>query len=373
MRSTPGPGAGQAASGPFPVSAAQLTPDWLTEVLRRDGALDARSWVTDLALHELSGGFGQTSDTIRVRLELGGRPPADAPRSLVAKFATADATRRAASVSARLYANEIGFYRDVSPRVRTAVPHCYFADADDRGEFFALLVEDFAHHRAGDETVGASLAEAHRAVAQLASLHGPYWGHAADSGCRPWTMLPLDRVVAAWPVMVETFGDHLPAPVLAMREDFLAAIAALHEWMLQEPTTLVHGDFRLDNLLFDTDPAREGQIVVLDWQAVHTGKGMRDFAYLVAHSMSTPDRRRGEKDLLRAYLDQLAEYGVDYPFDMAWRDYRTSMLYLFSIVLWITGVNVNAHERALRRKRAMVQRASTALIDVDALDLLPFV
>ena len=362
----------QSIQTPFPHTAGDITSEWLTQVLRADGALDSGSWVADLTLHELSAGFGQTSDTIRVNLDLGGDPPVGAPRSLVAKFATTETARRAASVSAHLYANEVGFYRDVSTRLTTTVPHCFFAATDDRGEFFALLVEDFAAHRPGDETVGAALAEAHNAVSQLAALHGHYWGRPTESGCAPSTMLPLDRVVAAWPVMVETFDEFVPAPIIDMKERYLASIPAMHDWMVREPCTLVHGDFRLDNLLFDTDPARKDQIVVLDWQAVHTGKGMRDFAYFVAHSMATGDRRRGEEELLRSYVEQLSAFGVDYPFETAWTDYRIAMLYLFSIVLWITGVNVNTNERALRRKRALVQRACTALLDVDALALLPF-
>jgi hypothetical protein len=354
----------------FPHTAGEITTGWLTEVLRRDHRLDDDSWVAGVAVEDLSVGFGQTSDTTRVRLELGGSPPDGAPRSLVGKFATTEPARRAASVSAHLYENEVRFYRDVSPGLTTAVPHCYLAEIDEQGEFFALLVEDFADHRPGDETVGASLAEARRAVSQMVTLHGPYWGRAAESGARPWTMLPQDRVSAAWPVMVETFGELLPDPVLAMEDRFLASLPALHDRMGAEPCTLVHGDFRLDNLLFD--PAAGDRIVVLDWQAVHTGKGIRDFAYFVAHSVATDDRRAGEEELLRSYLEQLAAFGVDYRFDTAWHDYRVAQLYLFSIVLWITGVNVNSNERALRRKRALVERACAALLDVDALALLPF-
>ena len=249
------------------------------------------------------------------------------------------------------------------------MPHCFVAEIDPRGEFFALLLDDLAGHHPGDETVGASLTQAHQAIAQLATFQGPYWGRAADSGARPWTMLPQDRVTAAWPVMVETFGEFLPAPVIAARDRFLTSIPALHAWMGREPRTLVHGDFRLDNLLFA--PHAE-DVVVLDWQAVHTGRGIRDLAYFVAHSMTTEARRAGEDELLRSYLDRLAGFGVEYRFDTARLDYRIAQLYLFSIVLWITGVNVNSNERALRRKRALVQRASAALLDVDALALLPF-
>ena len=91
----------------------------------------------------------------------------------------------------------------------------------------------------------------------------------------------------------------------AMRPQILDDLAAM-------PHTLVHFDFRADNLFFDTD----GSIVVIDWQAISQGGGVADVGYFVSQNLSTDDRRAHEPELLHAYHDALVANGVsDYSYD----------------------------------------------------------
>ena len=52
-----------------------------------------------------------------------------------------------------------------------------------------------------------------------------------------------------------------------------------------EPTTMIHGDFRADNLFFEPD----GSVAALDFQLIGTGRGAYDLAYFVTQSL---DQRR---------------------------------------------------------------------------------
>jgi hypothetical protein len=74
--------------------------------------------------------------------------------------------------------------------------------------------------------------------------------------------------------------------------------------------------------------------------------------------------------LLARYRERLGGYGIAYPADAAEDDYRVSMLFDFCTVLYIVGVNLNTNERAVRRKRALMERAVTALLDWGAFALL---
>ena len=51
---------------------------------------------------------------------------------------------------------------------------------------------------------------------------------------------------------------------------------------------LVHGDYRLDNLMF---PERGDGVVALDWQTLAIGPPGRDLAYFLATSVLVDDRR----------------------------------------------------------------------------------
>ncbi len=80
--------------------------------------------------------------------------------------------------------------------------------------------------------------------------------------------------------------------------------AAIGRWTVQgrEPFAVVHGDYRLDNLMFG--PSGE-DVSALDWQNVSVGPPGRDLAYFVGTTFEAPERRRHEDALVAAYHESL--------------------------------------------------------------------
>ncbi len=77
-------------------------------------------------------------------------------------------------------------------------------------------------------------------------------------------------------------------------------------WLMAEPKryALMHGDYRLDNMLFDPDRTR---ITVVDWQTMGVGLPGRDLAYFTATSLVPEVRSEIEQDLHRdADVDRAA-------------------------------------------------------------------
>ena len=60
-----------------------------------------------------------------------------------------------------------------------------------------------------------------------------------------------------------------------------------------EPTTMVHGDWRADNLLFEPD----GSVAALDFQLIGTGRGTYDLAYFITQSLDRADAAAHERGL----------------------------------------------------------------------------
>ena len=73
-------------------------------------------------------------------------------------------------------------------------------------------------------------------------------------------------------------------------------------------TSLIHGDFRLDNIIFDSDSLEA--IAVLDWEHSTLGHPIADLAYLCM-------QRRMKRDLFIPGLGDLdiAELGIPYEED----------------------------------------------------------
>lgn len=86
----------------------------------------------------------------------------------------------------------------------------------------------------------------------------------------------------------------------ASQTDDLPEVERLIEWLprtvpAQERTAIVHGDYRIDNLIFAEGEPRV--VAVLDWELSTLGDPLADFTYLLMNWGTEPDGRSGIKGL----------------------------------------------------------------------------
>ena len=103
----------------------------------------------------------------------------------------------------------------------------------------------------------------------------------------------------------------------ASETDTIDAMERLVEWLpahlpAHDETTLVHGDYRLDNLIFH--PTEPRVIGVLDWEIATLGNPLADFAYHVMAWRVSPDEFRGlrEVDIKALGIPDEAAYTAAY-------------------------------------------------------------
>jgi hypothetical protein len=341
----------------------ELTPEWLTGALRAAG-LDGR--VGDVAFAPV--GTGQMSSCYRLSLEYAA---GDVPQSLIAKLPSPDPQVRDAG--ATTYATEVGFYRDVAGTVAVRAPRCYGATVSDDGRSFVLLLEDMSPAEQGDQVAGCSVAEARAAVVNLAGLHGPRWCdpslHAVE-GLAPFGADGADGIGIGFAMMVEPFIERYGTP-----EDDAAVLRAfaphVARWMQGRPErfALVHGDYRLDNLLFATD-AGGPPCTAVDWQLVSVGLPARDLGFFLGTGLRTDERAACERDLVADYHDALTGHGVvDYSFGECWDDYCYG-LFQGPLITVLGAMIATRTERGDEMFAVMMERCCAALRDVGALDRL---
>ena len=161
------------------------------------------------------------------------------------------------------------------------------------------------------------------------------------------------------------FGHVVPEEIKSAKDRFLPAVPEIHKMVGRRTQTIVHGDVRLDNLMFGDD-----QIVLLDW-ALSVSTGLQDVAYLLSQNVQLDERRAHEAELLEHYRTKLAEYGVDYPADKILEDYKVGVLYTFCYAIVIGGTLDPANERGAAFMEQMVERSAATMMDHDILGLLP--
>lgn len=345
-------------------TAESLTPESVTSMLRASGRY-GDIVVSDLTASPI--GTGQMAASYRLELTYA-RPVEHAPASVVAKVASFDEASRQMAAATAAYRREVSFYHRLSGQIATRTPECFYADiADDDVSFIALL-EDLGPANTLDQLTGCGADHAALAIGQAAALHGSSWHRdylreqwlPVES---VWNMLgaAIPQVIAPW---LERFGDYLDTEHVSAVTQLAVDVGTWLE-TLGNHRTLWHGDFRLDNLLFD---ARDGAVpvAVIDWQSVAAAPGIIDVSYFLGNSMVEGDRAKHERDLVTEYYALLKSYGVEnYSFDECWREYQAHAV--FGLVLTIpVSMSVQITERGDAMFGVMARRAADQIIANDS-------
>lgn len=119
------------------------------------------------------------------------------------------------------------------------------------------------------------------------------------------------------------------------------------------PATLLHGDYRLDNLLIG-GPDDDYELAVVDWQGCRTGRAMCDVAYFISGSLEPEIRRLHQDHLLKLYLTTLGECGVTgYTFEQCRSDFRLALLERVSFYVVLSATVDLSSDRAVGLANAM--------------------
>ncbi len=351
-----------------PRTLAGLTPEWLSEAL---DTTVATAQVTTIA--EGEGFMGRLG---RVTLTYGAS--GSGPASLVAKLPTDDPGSVALGQMLRVWEREARFYLDLAPRLPVRTPHCYFADGDPESGIYAMLLEDLSTYEGGDQLTGATPARAEAAVQWLARFHAAEsgGGHAAGLDWLPVTATdPMYQDIgpmleAVWPIFLDKFGALLPPKTAGWIERMVPRWGeSMAEQLL--PPTVMHADFRIDNLFFD-ERSDEIEVIALDWQAIARGEGLYDVAYFIGGSIPTEQRRATERDLVAGYGRTLRELGIDVPGDAELFDhYRRSVLLAMTVGALLMGqLDLTINQRAVDLANCAIERIYTTGADLSVGDLI---
>jgi hypothetical protein len=318
-------------------------------------------------------GTGQTGATYRVSATYS-TPQPGLPNSFAAKLsAQDDEVRERVALG---YRSEVEFYSRIAPRMRIPVPRSFYCDISDDGADVVLLLGDMAPAVQGDQIAGCTEQEARLAVEALAGLHGPSWCDAEWMDLAAIVMpKPGDDDAAkglgdvskmAADIVIDRLGQHISAQD---QETLVAAMSSVTPWLKAEPErfALMHGDYRLDNMLFNPD---RSCITVVDWQTVGIGLPGRDLAYFTGTSLEPAVRADVERGLVETYHRALMAYGItDYDVDTCWRDYRLGAVQVPLLVALGTAF-ASTTDRGDEMMLAMLSRGCQAIRDLDTLELI---
>lgn len=340
-----------------PRSLADVTAAWLAHEL---GA-----HLTAIDVEPIAVGEGFMGQLARVRID----SSADGvPSSVIVKLPTADPGGQFIGQMMRVWEREHRFYREIAPHLRIRVPVAHVNLADPP----CLVLEDLAPAVPGDHVAGATLDQAVAAIDVLARHHAEWFEHPLLPtlewlpGLDDPTILSFpDTFAIGWPMFLDRYAGDLPDRCLRWCERFVEDIPSWIAGHFDEPVTLTHGDFRLDNLFF----ADDGSVAVIDWQLSMRAPGQADFVYFCANNLTVDMRRDHDEDLLHRYVEGLHTGGV--PSDAVTVD-SVRRGYLEGLVFYAVSFGTSlltidpSNERGAALFDALVRRTFSAVDDLDA-------
>ena len=350
-----------------------LTAAWLAAVI-------GTGPIADFSVERI--GTGQMSECYRIRLNYADAnrgAPSNRPESVVLKVAATDPVSRQTGLALGLYEREVRFYGDVAPRLGGPIAPCYHAAVDTSTGVFDLLLGDAGPAVVGDEIAGATVEQARLGVVELGRLHGPLLGDVSLAEA-PWLNreAPLNQamITPLYAGFVDRYGDQIAPEHRVVCERL---VAAFDGYLAQEAQAagpsgqgriqgLVHGDYRLDNMLFGTAGA-DRALTVVDWQTVSWGPALTDLSYFLGCALPTEDRREHYDALLRAYHEAL---GPDAPItldDVAGGVRRQSFFGVMMAI--VSSMLVERTDRGDQMFMTMLRRHCDHVLDTDALSTLP--
>jgi hypothetical protein len=323
---------------------AQATPAWLTDALRRAGALPAGRVVA--VRPRANPAFNSSVTHLDVTYD---RDAPNAPAGLVLKL-NRDGWGEA----------EAGLYRlAIAQAVPSLVP-CYDAAYDPAsGASHCLLLDLSATHAPPTtreqvlalEGVPAAPEQLDGMVDALADFHAHWWDHPAfGTGIlRPPTSFrdaaARAERIAARAAQLRRFADAVgpgvePA-VLRLCERALAGLPALwadrygSRFAQPRDLTLVNGDCYFAQFLCPRDGSA-APTYLLDFQEASVHLPAEDLVFMFATFWTRAQRREGDREmrLIGRYRARLAARGVAYDLDRLLDDYRVGIVYMLFRTIW---------------------------------------
>ena len=308
----------------------EVTPEWLTTVLRTNGHLD-HEHVTAVELRSSR----QTiiSNIHYLELTYSAVTSERSPSKLFLKLSKPGFD---SEIAASFGKRESEFYNVIAKSMNDppSAP-CYDAAfSPDNGKSHMLLADLSETHFQTDWPLPPTKPHCEAVIDSLAKFHAAWWDHPqlGNSIGKFPTSNSIDEYVQSmekkFAGFVDFLDDRLSVERRRLYERVLSTVAGVWKERIREnrtegkDLTLIHGDAHFWNCLH---PRRldQAKVYIIDWQCWRIDTATDDLAYMIGLHWYPERRRALEPNLLRTYHDKLLVYGVkNYDWDECWYDYR---------------------------------------------------
>lgn len=259
---------------------------------------------------------------------------------------------------------EVDFYSQIRASVPIKTPKPILAVKVYMLNYVFLALEyidiELGQARVVNDSTGATLSEVTCMMNEIAKLHSRYSLLETDPETA-WIPAKRGLEFAQW---VESFN---------VKSDTIwkfKVFSALKQYFAYHPVTLVHGDCRPGNMLFQgNDRNNTSGVIFCDWEATNIAPYLWDFTYCTTLGWSAKSRREYSEQVLISYINALAIQPQNIKIDVETAKLDVALL---TLVLGFVSFTIRAtgfwNNQGNTRKdiTAWTVRISYSLIDLNA-------
>ena len=356
-------------SGKHPKHPGEITPQWLTSVLKQSKVIGSSS-VKSIKKDILAVGKSWLSTIVKVEVEYDSSEE-NSPNSFVLKLLSESRMFRDFSYELQAFDREIKFYNELANQIPIRLPKLIYSDNGYHCNI--MLMEDLTYLTPGDQVIGMKQEQVLTTLESLAKVHSTYW-ESPILDTLEW--MPFSNKIEEdydenWDSFVELCSYFIDPEGMMIGGKLRPHISWLFEEIASRPKTLTHDDMKEDNLLFG-EPGTDEAVVLLDWQFAIRSMGAIDVARLIGGSQTPAERSGRQFEALRRWYDKLLEEGVkNYSWEEAQRDFKLGALSCLTFPVHFHKGIVRAEGRALEYVIAMYSRLFSNVVEIEADSVLP--
>lgn len=208
-------------------------------------------------------------------------------------------------------------------------------------------------------------------------MHAATWNGKSLDGCS-WLATMAGRHEEFFVVQkqctaefIQRLGNRLDPEIVELIERTNTGYDNLVTLLTEQPSALVHLDYRADNLMID-ETCEPPTVTAVDWQTLRLGPPSIDIAYFIGASLKAEVRRAYEMALLERYYDLLIKHGVsDFSWEQCQRDYQAGC-YWGVMMAVVSATVVEETERGNAMFTTMARRHGSQILDLGADKLLSY-
>jgi HAD superfamily hydrolase (TIGR01509 family) len=242
-----------------------------------------------------------------------------------------------------MYQKEVKFYRDISHGLNINVPKCFHIINTEK--YQGMLLENLLYYKGEfDCNLNNNIKHLFTVIKEICSLHLRFKFETSNNVIESMKGLNTVKEITHYYELVKVrylkFRENvkyiLTNDSLAIFDKIKSNFEFIGNELSLYPLSFCHGDYKSPNIFYKED----NEIVILDWQYIHLGKGVSDLVFLLVESIDFDETLCST--IRHLYYKLYSETDPSYSFNQFEYEFNLSLcMFPFFVCVWFNSEEID--------------------------------